>query len=313
MFNGNKSSQINSLTALQTRAGAKISGAIQHASARTGVDFSYLLKQANVESSFNATAKAKGSSASGLYQFIESTWLSMVNKYGDKYGLGEYAAKISESGKVASGADRREILDLRKDPKLSALMAAEYASENKAYLESRGVDDVGSTELYLAHFMGPGGAAEFLSALDKNPNAKGAKIFSREACSNPAIFYNGNGKAKTLSEIYAYFDRKFEGGGSSAPASSGADEVQYAAASAKPTPAKGFGKYEAFNENTGTWFRTSNKIFAPENTRIASAGGAVNAGGIPGYRSLMANPVDVLALLEFGQTTGEDKRESAWG
>ena len=96
MYSGKTSYQNNNLVALQQRAGANISGAIQNASVKTGVDFSYLLKQADVESSFNATAKAKGSSATGLFQFIESTWLSMVKKYGDKYGLGTMADKISD-------------------------------------------------------------------------------------------------------------------------------------------------------------------------------------------------------------------------
>lgn len=316
MSNGLKSYQINDLAALQTRAGAKITGAIKNASAQTGVDFSYLLKQANVESSFNATAKAKGSSASGLYQFIESTWLSMVNKYGDKYGLGDYAEKISDSGKVASRADRKEILDLRKDPRIASLMAGEYASENKSYLEDRVGDDVGATELYMAHFMGPGGAANFLSAMEKNPNAKGAALFSREACSNPAVFYKADGKAKSLSEIYAYFDTKFTGGAGGSTGTGGttsSDDIQIAAlAPAKPTPASGYGKYEAFNENTGKWFKTSNKIFAQPSMDVASLT-AAKSGGIPGYRNLMVNPVDIMALLEFGQPTGEAKNTSAWG
>lgn len=316
MNSGFKAYQINDLAALQTRAGAKITGAIKNASAQTGVDFSYLLKQAGVESSFNPTAKAKGSTASGLYQFIESTWLSMVNKHGDKYGLSEYADKISDSGKVASRADRKEILDLRKDPRVAALMAGEYASENKAYLEDRTGGDVGSTELYMAHFMGPGGAANFLSAMDKNPNAKGAALFSREACSNPAIFYTASGKAKSLSEIYAYFDGKFDGSGSAPSSAPSNEDIQLAAAVApKPSYAAGYGKFEGFNENTGKWFKTSNKIFAPSEERYAALETA-KSGAIPGSR-LVANPIDIIALLEFGQPTGENKAKGdskgVWG
>ena len=306
---GVNSYQINDLSALQSRAGAKIAGAIQHASSRTGVDFSYLLQQANVESSFRADAKAKTSSASGLYQFIESTWLSMVNKYGDKYGLSEQAAKISDNNKVASKADRQEILNLRKDPKLASLMAAEYASENKNYLKNTVGGEIGSTEMYMAHFMGPGGASEFLQAMNSNPDAKGSKLFYREACSNPAIFYNKDGSSKTLEQIYAHFDKKFGASGttpSSAPA-----EIQVA--DIQQSVAKGNGQFEAFNENTGKWFKTNNKIFAPEGANYASLE-TKQPGRIPGYQNLMVNPVDVMALLEYGQPSDKDKKNgSMWG
>lgn len=299
MRNGVSTYQINELANMQSRAGAKISGAIQTASSKTGVDFSYLLQQANVESSFNPTAKAKTSSASGLYQFIESTWLSMVNKYGDKHGLGEYADKISDSGKVASRADRKEILELRKNPQIAALMAGEYASENKEYLEDTVGGKIGSTEMYMAHFMGPGGAAKFLDAMNENPNAKGAALFSREAQANRSIFYDKSGKAKSLAQIYAHFDGKF----------SGDDATPAAAATmmadAKPSPASGRGQYEAFNENTGKWVKTSNKIFAPQLASLETQ----RRGAIPGYQNLIANPVDVMALLEFGKT-GDD---NLWG
>jgi hypothetical protein len=302
--------QINDLAALQSRAGAKIAGAIQHASARTGVDFSYLLKQANVESSFRADAKAKTSSASGLFQFIESTWLSMVNKYGDKYGLSEHAAKISDNNKVASKAARQEILELRKDPKLASLMAAEYASENKNYLESKIGGNVGSTELYMAHFMGPGGAAQFLQEMQSNPDAKGSKLFYREACSNPAIFYNKDGSSKTLGQIYAHFDTKFSGSGTTKPSSAPA-AIQVA--DVQPTPAKGKGQFEAFNENTGQWFKTNNKIFAPQGAQYAALE-TRHPGRIPGYQTLMVNPVDVMALLEYGQPSDKNRKQgSLWG
>ena len=47
--------------------------AIRDASKRSGVDFKFMLAKAQTESSFDPSAKARTSSASGLYQFIEST------------------------------------------------------------------------------------------------------------------------------------------------------------------------------------------------------------------------------------------------
>lgn len=185
--------------------------AIQKASTATGVNFSYMVEKAAVESSFDTNAKAKTSSATGLYQFIESTWLSMVNKHGDKYGLSEYADKISDNGKVASAADRREILALRKDPEIASYMAAELASGNQRYLQDHVGGDIGSTEMYMAHFLGAGGASGFLNAMKKSPNMMGADLFPKEARSNRGVFYDQKtGTPRSLKEIYAFFDKKFD-------------------------------------------------------------------------------------------------------
>lgn len=185
-----------SLAGLVDKAGAKIAQAIKTASAKTGVDFSYLLQQAQVESSFKADAKASSSSATGLYQFIDKTWLSMVDKYGDKYGLSD-------------ATNKKEILELRKDPELCSLMAAELASENKNYLEKCTGQEAGATELYMAHFMGPAGASKFLNAMDKNPSANAASLFPDAAAANKGVFYDKSGKARSLEDVYAFFDKKF--------------------------------------------------------------------------------------------------------
>lgn len=197
------------ISQLIQKAGAKIAGAIQNASHKTGVDFSYLMQQAQIESSFRADVKSCSSSATGLYQFIDSTWLSMINKYGDKHGLSDLSNQISDTGKVSSTAAKKEILDLRKDPKICSLMAAEMASENKAYLEKCTGAEAGPTELYMAHFMGPGGAAKFLKSLKKMPDASAAALFPTAAASNKGVFYDKSGRARSLNQVYALFDQKF--------------------------------------------------------------------------------------------------------
>ena len=70
-----------------TRAG-QAQAAIAHASQRTGVDFSYLLAQARIESGLDPQAEARTSSASGLFQFIDQTWLSTLDRHGAALGLG---------------------------------------------------------------------------------------------------------------------------------------------------------------------------------------------------------------------------------
>src|SRR4051794_4439399 len=108
---------------------------IKKASQSTGVDFGYLMAQAAQESSFQADAKASTSSATGLYQFLDSTWLSMMRSHGAKHGFAEMAERIQTDSRggvtVSDAALKQQILDLRKDPKVSAVIGAEFALSNK--------------------------------------------------------------------------------------------------------------------------------------------------------------------------------------
>lgn len=199
------------LQGLKSRAGAEVENAVKLASRKTGVDFAYLMEQAAVESNFDHTAKAKTSSASGLYQFIESTWLNMVKEHGDKHGLSRQAEAIDDNGKVSNPHIRADILALRNDPKIASIMAAEFAADNKAYLEERYNGEIGSTELYLAHFLGAGGASAFLNATLENPNAIAADVFPKAALANRNVFYDqATGRARSLNEVYSFFDQKFK-------------------------------------------------------------------------------------------------------
>lgn len=189
----------NALAALVNRAPAGIANAIKQASVKTGVSFAYLMDKAAAESSFNPAAKAKTSSATGLFQFIESTWMDMVDRHGAKHGIDTTQSKDA-------------LLNLRKDPTIASIMAAEFAQDNKAYLEQNVGGDIGETEMYFAHFMGAGGATAFLNQLDKNPLSIGADLFPQAARANKNVFYDSRtGAPKTLEQIYAFFDKKFQG------------------------------------------------------------------------------------------------------
>jgi len=201
-------------------ASNRIQSAIQLASARTGVDFDYLMGQAKVESGFNAGARARTSSAAGLYQFIESSWLSVVKKHGAEHGLG-WAADAIGSGR-ASGAMRQAILGLRNDPEVASLMAAAHASDNKAGIEAATGREATGTDLYMAHFLGLGGARRFLTRMQANPDASAAALFPAAAQANRNVFYAADGSARSLSEVYARFADKLGAGADAAP-------VRYAA------------------------------------------------------------------------------------
>lgn len=200
--------QINPQTTQIAGIPQRIAAAVQAASSSAGVDFAYLVKKAAAESGFDAEAEAKTSSATGLFQFIERTWLGLVADHGEKHGLGE-AAAAAGSGHL-SREERREILALRKDPAIAALMAAEYANDNRAYLEREVGGEIGETELYLAHFLGPGGATTFLKALAEDPGQAAAPLLPEAAKANRAVFYQAEGAPRSLQAIYGRFAAKFD-------------------------------------------------------------------------------------------------------
>lgn len=193
-----------------------VQSAIQRASLKTGVDFSYLLGQAQVESSLRPDAKAATSSASGLYQFVEQSWLGTVKQHGAEHGLGWAADAISQGSGgryyVSDTATRAYILKLRNNPEIASLMAAEHASDNKAELQQSLGRDVGGADLYMAHFLGVGGAKKFLSTLASNPGAAAAHLFPAAAASNHNIFFGEGGQARSVGEIYDRFAAKLQKG-----------------------------------------------------------------------------------------------------
>lgn len=169
-----------------------VRAAIRRGADATGVNFSLLVETARRESALNPHARAGTSSATGLFQFIDSTWLDMVRRHGADHGLGAEAAALSRG---ADAATRREILALRNDPELSARMAGELARENAQALEARLGRAPNAGELYAAHVMGSGGALRLIEAAQQGaPSA--AAIFPREAAANRGLFY-ANGEARS--------------------------------------------------------------------------------------------------------------------
>ncbi|HYD88290.1 MAG TPA: transglycosylase SLT domain-containing protein [Vitreimonas sp.] len=169
-----------------------VRAAIRRAADATGVDFSLLVETARRESALNPGARAGTSSATGLFQFIESTWLDMVRRHGPAHGL------TAQSAALRGGADaqtRREILALRNDPELSARMAGELARENAEALQSRLGRTPTAGELYAAHVMGAGGALRLIEAA-QNGAPDASALFPREAAANRGLFY-AHGQARS--------------------------------------------------------------------------------------------------------------------
>jgi hypothetical protein len=196
------------------RVPADVMNAVQRAASRTGVDFSYLMSQAAQESGFRNDARAQTSSATGLFQFIDSTWLAMVRDHGAKYGLAEYADAIEGlrggPARVSDPNLRRRILDLRYNADVSAAMAAEYAASNKAHLERSLGRSVGAADLYMAHFLGAAGAARFLSTLASAPGTSAAEVAPAAAAANTNVFYERSGRAFSVREVYDRMAQRIE-------------------------------------------------------------------------------------------------------
>lgn len=188
------------------------------ASNRNGVDFDYLLQTAIRESSLNPQAKAQTSSAVGLFQFLEGTWLQVMKQEGPRLGYEQYAARIEVTGDgdyvVRDRAQRAQILQLRQDPQIAADLAAAFTKTNGDYLQSKFGRMPSAGELYIAHFLGAQGAERMFTAGLQNPDQIAANLFPRQAAANKAIFY-ANGEPRTIREVYRALVSKHEGGGSS--------------------------------------------------------------------------------------------------
>ncbi|HKJ74171.1 MAG TPA: transglycosylase SLT domain-containing protein [Alphaproteobacteria bacterium] len=184
---------------------ANILTSVRTAAQRTGVNFSYLVAKAAAESSFNPHAQASTSSARGLYQFLDNTWIDMIKEHGAAYGLGKLASELDAGNPGA----RAKALALRDNPTISAAMAAEYTRDNQDALESALGRPVGPTDLYLAHFLGAQGATKFLTAMEKNPAARADTLFPAAARANQSIFY-ADGRPRTVGEIYRRFTQKLD-------------------------------------------------------------------------------------------------------
>lgn len=186
---------------------------------------SYLKTVAMLESGGNANAKAGTSSASGMFQFTAGTWQQMTKEMGKNYSLED-----------------------RFDPKKSAEVMEYFTSKQKGQLEKSIGREASSTDLYMSHFLGAGGAGKFINAMNQNPNAIAADLDPRAAAANKSIFYDKEGRARTVAEVYQLMGNKVAraesqvasgnvpasvaalGGGSVTPAGSTA----VAAATAKP-------------------------------------------------------------------------------
>ena len=185
--------------------GSAVMGAIRQAAETIGTSFDYLLATAKIESGLNPQAGSSTSSARGLFQFIEQTWLSTMKQAGAALGYGDYAAAITQdaSGRyqVQDAGVRSEILKLRNDPTVNAEMAGAFTKANAEALGAQLGRPPTESELYIAHFLGVGGAARLITQAASNPGAKAADMFPSAAQANSSIFYDRSGAARSVAQV----------------------------------------------------------------------------------------------------------------
>ena len=197
----------------------KIAGSIKQAASTTGASFEYLLATAKMESNFNPKASASTSSARGLFQFIDQTWLGTVKEAGSQLGYGKYADAISKNSdgsySVSDPTARAAIMKLRDDPNAASSMAAVLTQSNSFKLTGRIGRRPSDAELYMAHFLGVGGAAKLVSNAEDNPQASAAAMFPKAAAANQSIFYDRSGQPRSVSEVYSVLNSRYVGAANS--------------------------------------------------------------------------------------------------
>ncbi|WP_375454587.1 lytic transglycosylase domain-containing protein [uncultured Methylobacterium sp.] len=181
--------------------------AIRDGAQSSGVGFDYLLATAQRESALDPSAKAGTSTATGLFQFIEQTWLGVMKSAGPKLGLQTYAdaivARPDGTYAVADATQRQAILDLRRDPKIAATLAGAFTQKNGEALSAALGREPTAGDLYAAHVLGARGAATLIAAAQASPERAAALDMPEAAAANRGLFYDRSGRPRTTAELYA--------------------------------------------------------------------------------------------------------------
>jgi hypothetical protein len=193
---------------------AAITGAIRKAAQSTGADFEHLLATAKVESNLNPNLTMQTSTATGLFQFLDQTWLGVMHSAGRAFGFERYADAITQtkSGQyvVQDPALRDEMMKLRKDPAVNAAMGGVFTQQNAAVLGKRIGRRPTDGELYIAHFFGPYAASKVIGLAKSNPTVNAAEMFPAAAAANRPIFYDKLGNARSVAGVYNELVRRYD-------------------------------------------------------------------------------------------------------
>jgi hypothetical protein len=211
---------------ISNRPGAQsVNDAIHGAATATGANFEYLLATAQAESGLNSQAVSPTSSARGLYQFIDQTWLATLKSAGPGLGYGKYADAIVQNASghfdVPDPAMRRDIMALRYDPTANAAMAGALTKSNAATLAGGLGRKASDGELYIAHVLGSSGAVKLTSLAVTNPGTAADAVFPAAAEANRSVFYDRQGRPRSVLDVYGALVGRYDGARNPSRAASG--------------------------------------------------------------------------------------------
>ncbi len=186
---------------------------------KTDTDFKLLVITAMIESDLGRVTISSKSTARGIYQYIEPTWLVLMKRYGGRIGYQHYSDSITfnaqtRTPEVKGGMiTRQKILDLRYDNKIAALIKAYQIKDEKRILETyKNGQNITVTDHYIAHMLGLSLARTFYKLKNTESDFILANLKDRnfkEAVSlNKSFFYTQTGDALNASQAYVQFDRK---------------------------------------------------------------------------------------------------------
>jgi hypothetical protein len=186
-----------------------VAKAIVRAARETDFPADYLMAIAEKESSFAANSKASVGSAKGYFGFIEQTWLSAVKRNGPEYGLGDASAAIVTKKNrrghsyldIEDPALKAEVLGLRDDPYISAVMASLDLRDARKRIEARIDAAMKDEDLYLPHFLGEDAAEDVIAASSRKPQASARAMLPRAAKFNRAMFHDSRGRPLTVAQF----------------------------------------------------------------------------------------------------------------
>lgn len=297
--------------------------ALRTAAESTGVGFEVLAAKAAIESGFQPAAKAPSSSARGLFQFIDQTWLDAVRQHGAAHGLAQEAAAITRTAAgrltVTEPAERARILALRDNPEISARLGAEHLKDvSDALVPALGrKPDVG--ELYLGHFLGTGGATKLLRAVATEPGRAASDLLPDAARANTALFRGGDGAplsaSQFLENIRGKVGQVYAQLGLQAPAG----PVEFAAASTEARPGEAIASSEPFWWGSGAPARVAHaparmmaSALVEVFNRMGRGQAAQEAGTTPGEGSRLPGQL-LEALREEAMPTPAGTARRAYG
>ncbi|PCI57085.1 MAG: hypothetical protein COB36_02105 [Alphaproteobacteria bacterium] len=193
---------------------------IYEASTVTHIDFELLIITAMIESDLGRVTKSSTSSARGIFQYIEPTWLVLIKRYGSRIGQGDYTNSITINAEsylpeIASDSQFtiKDILTLRDNTKIASLIKAyQLKDEAKIVAKYKAGQRINATDHYIVHMLGLSQAHTFYALL-KNESSNilanlESKGFKEAMRLNPTFFYNAQNKALSAADAYIQFHHK---------------------------------------------------------------------------------------------------------